>query len=193
MMHLLLHAAGNMRSRALRMIQLHDIAKFAERLEASDWDELLTARIKGQALWWAAPPLMLTARYYTSAIPAFVFARLEKQCPWLLRGIARRQSISDVSWSNIRIQALPGIEWSQSLREAFVFMFRRVLPSREARSELKRFSEYHSGGSQIPWYGISQAARIFRWMFSRPPRVQTLLSVRAALSQQTDESRETKQ
>jgi hypothetical protein len=191
MTHLLLHAAGNMRARALRMIQLHDIARLAERFVASDWEELLVARANGQALWWAVPPLILAARYYSGTIPAFVFARLQAGCPWLLRKIARSQLVADVSWSNIRVHALPGIEWSQSLAEAVVFVFRRVLPNREARLELKRFSAYHSGGSEIPWYGISQAARIFRWVFSHPPRVQTLLSVRAALAQQRDESNDT--
>ena len=39
MMHLLLHAAGNIRARALRLIQLHDIALLAERLNAEDWEE----------------------------------------------------------------------------------------------------------------------------------------------------------
>jgi hypothetical protein len=188
MMHLLLHAAGNMRARALRMIQLHDIARLAERFAAGDWEELLTARVNGQALWWAVPPLMLTARYYERAIPAWVLAGLEKQCSWLLRRIARRQLVSDVSWSNIRIQALPGIEWSQSPREAVVFVFRRLVPNREARLELKRFSTFHSGGAKIPWYGISQAARIFRWVFSHPPRVQTMLSVRAALARHEEAS-----
>jgi hypothetical protein len=191
MMHLLLHAAGNMRARALRMIQLHDIAKLAERFASSDWEELLAARANGQALWWAVPPLMLTARYYAGTIPAFVFARLRAECPWLLRKITQSQLVADVSWSNIRVNALPGIEWSQSPREALVFMFQRVLPNREARMELKRFSVYHSGGSEIPWYGISQVARIFRWVFSRPPRVQTLLAVRAALSQPNDNSSDT--
>ena len=142
----------------------------------------MTARVNGQALWWAVPPLMMTARYYVGTIPALVSGRMEKECPWLLRRIAGRQLVSDVSWSNIRIQALPGIEWSQSPREAFVFVFRRLVPNREARLELKRFSAFHSGGSKIPWYGISQAARIFRWAFSHPPRVQTMLAVRAALA-----------
>jgi hypothetical protein len=187
MMHLLLHAAGNMRARALRLIQLHDIAKLAEKLVPSDWEELLAARPNGQALWWAVPPLILTARYYAGTIPAFVLARLPEECHWLLRKITLSQLVADVSWSNMRVHALPGIEWSRTLGEAVVFMFRRVLPNREARLELTRFSAYHSGGSEIPWYGISQAARILRWVFSHPPRVQTLLSVRAALAQQRDE------
>jgi len=41
MRHLLLHAAGNIRARALRQMQLHDIALLAPRMKASDWSELL--------------------------------------------------------------------------------------------------------------------------------------------------------
>lgn len=181
MMHLLLHAAGNMRSRALRLIQLHDIALLAARLTRSDWDELLGARPSGQTLWWALPPLSLTARYYPRAIPAFVMIRLEAECQWLLRKTSRGQTLTDVSWSNIDIAALPGIEWSRTPREALRFVSRRIWPSRDDRLELQHFAADHPGASEVPWYGISQSGRILRWVFSRPPRVQTLLSVRAAL------------
>src|SRR5262249_9504434 len=37
MKHLLLHAAGSMRARALRGIQLHDIALLAKRMSDDDW------------------------------------------------------------------------------------------------------------------------------------------------------------
>jgi hypothetical protein len=186
MTHLLLHAAGNMRSRGLRMIQLHDIAKLAVRLKPGDWQEILSAGSLAHASWWAMPPLLLTARYYSGAIPAFVLDSADKYCARRLLSLARRQTISDVSWSNVRVEALPGIEWSRSPREALVFFYRRLMPSAETRLELKRFSTFHARGSEIPWYNISQAARIWRWAFSRPPRVQTLLSVRAALSGQND-------
>src|SRR3984957_7161663 len=53
MLHLLLHAAGNMRARALRLIQLHDIALLAARFVAADWRELLAMRPAGRKLWWA--------------------------------------------------------------------------------------------------------------------------------------------
>src|SRR5450631_2769976 len=49
MMHLLLHAAGNMRARALRLIQLHDIALLAARFVQGDWDELVAMRPNGHA------------------------------------------------------------------------------------------------------------------------------------------------
>ena len=41
MRHLLLHAAGNMRAHALRLVQLHDIALLAPRLDAAAWERLL--------------------------------------------------------------------------------------------------------------------------------------------------------
>jgi hypothetical protein len=188
MMHLLLHAAGNMRAHALRLIQLHDIARLAARFSPGDWKELLTTRPNGQALWWAAAPLILTAQYCPAVIPATVIARLDEECPWLLGKVARHQSLTDVSWSNIKVYAFPGIEWSRTPREALRFMISRMWPSCETRVELQRFAAHNPGASEIPWYGISQAARILRWAFSKPPRVQTLLSVRAALAQRFDET-----
>jgi hypothetical protein len=183
MLHLLLHAAGNMRARALRLIQLHDIALLAARFGSADWEELVAMRPDGRTLWWALAPLMLTARYYPARIPPVLFPVLGMECPWLLGRLTRRQQIADVSWSNIRIEAFPGVEWSRTPAEALEFMSSRIWPSREARLELKEGAAQMPGSSAIPWYGSSHAARIVRWVFSRPPRVQTLLSVRAALSQ----------
>lgn len=188
MMHLIFHAAGNIRAHALRLIQLHDIAKLAARFAVSDWEELLNARANNRGLWWAVPPLLMTVRYYPAAIPAFVIARLNKHCPWLLGKFAGRQLLADVSWSNIWVHAFAGIEWSRTPQEALVFIFARIWPDFEARRELQRFASHHPGASKIPWYGISQGARILRWMSSKPPRVQTLLSVRAALAQPYDEA-----
>ena len=187
MLHLLLHAAGNMRAHALRLIQLQDIVRLAGRFGARDWEELLSARPNGRALWWAVPPLVLTVRYNPAAVPAHVIARLHRECPWLLGKFARRQLLTDVSWSNFKAYALPGIEWSRTLNEALRFALSRIWPHRDARRELQFYAAHHPGASQIPWYGISQGARILRWIFLRPPRVQTLLSVRAALAQHHDQ------
>ena len=188
MMHLLLHATGNMRAHALRLIQLQDIARLASRFKAVDWEELLVARPNGQRLWWTVPPLALTAHYYPTAIPAAVLARVERQCSWFLNKLSRQQRLTNVSWSNIKVHAFPGIQWSRTPREAVRFMFSRMVPSRDARIEIQRFAANQPQASNIPWYGISQGERILRWLFSRPPRVQTLLSVRAALADCNDES-----
>lgn len=181
-MHLLLHAAGNMRARALRLIQLHDIALLAARLGPADREEIIAARVDGQALWWASPPLRLTARYYPIAIPPGLCERLVSECTWWLNRRARQQQLTDVSWSNIRVEAFPGLEWSRTPGEAITFMRSRIWPSRAALLELKEGAAQIPESVTIPWYGISHGARILWWVFFRPPRVQTLLSVRAALA-----------
>ncbi len=61
MAHLLLHAAGSMVKRSLRLINLHDIALLARRMPEDEWVTL--------AQWWALPPLLLTAHYYAGAYP----------------------------------------------------------------------------------------------------------------------------
>jgi hypothetical protein len=182
MMHLLLHAAGNMRAHALRLIQLCDIVRLAERFRPNDWADLLDARSNGRDLWWAMPPLALTARYHPGAIPPSVLEQLSARCSWLLRRLSRRQRLSEVSWSNIRIYALPGLEWCSSPQEAVRFVISRAWPSRQTRTELRRFAAHQVGAGEIPWYGLSQGRRILRWAFSNPPRVQALLPIRAALA-----------
>ena len=188
MMHLLLHAAGNMRAHALRLIQLHDIARLATHFGPRDWEELVNARPSDRALWWALPPLTLMARYYPKAVPAFVTTQLSVECPWLLRRRASRECLADVSWSNIKIYAFPGIEWARTPREALSFMARRIWPTRENRMELERFNSHYPGAATVPWYGISQVGRALRWVFAKPLRVQALLPVRAALAQRHEEA-----
>ena len=183
MLHLLLHAAGNMRARALRLIQLHDIALLAPCLTSGDWEEMFAMRPDGRSLWWAFAPVQLIARYYPATISSVLSVDQDTNCPWLLRSRARCQRLSDVSWSNIRIAAFPGLEWSRTPLHALAFMKSRIWPTREARIELGEGASQIPGAAAVPWYGISHGARILRWVFTRPPRVQTLLSVRAALAQ----------
>jgi Uncharacterised nucleotidyltransferase len=183
MMHLLLHAAGNMRARALRLIQLHDVALLAARFGRDDWEELLTARPDDRGPWWAFAPMMLTARYYPGVIPPSVLAQLRTHCPPLLRKHTHRRGLVGVSWSNILIEPFPGLEWSRTPGEALRFMRSRIRPSRDALRELSEGAAEIPDVSAVPWYGMSHGKRILRWIFTRPPRVQTLLVVRAALSQ----------
>ena len=162
MMHLLLHAAGNMRPRALRLIQLHDIALLSARLTPGDWELLTTGGPRGGAFWWALAPLMLVARYYPNSVPPSLCSRLGAECTWYLRLCSRRQRLSDVSWSRIRIEAFPGLEWSSCTREALEFMASRIWPSREARIELAEGVAQIPDSGTIPWYGLSHGARIMR-------------------------------
>jgi hypothetical protein len=186
MLHLLLHAAGNMRANALRLIQLHDIAMLALRFTPKDWEEVMTIQVQNHGLWWALPPLTLTTRYYPAAVPTSVIAHLRQECPWLLSKRCEKLFVADVSWSNMWVHAFPGIEWSRSPQEALKFMLSRLWPSRERELEAQLMVSHHPGAAEIPWYGISQRARILRWLFSKPPRVQTLVAVRAALAQRDD-------
>jgi hypothetical protein len=186
MLHLLLHAAGNIRSHALRLIQLEDIARFARNFSEADWRELESLGASRAGIWWALPPLSLTARYYPGTIPESVIERVGSKCPWWLRRSIEQRSLCDVSWSNLRVYAFPGIEWSRSPLEAGRLMLNRIWPDPEARTQMSWFAAHHPGASGIPWYGISQARRMLRWAVSKPPRVQALLPVQAALMQPYD-------
>jgi hypothetical protein len=179
LLHLLLHAAGNMRAHALRQVQLHDIAKIASLLYDRDWSTLFER--ENEQSWWLFPPLALTARYYPRDIPAQVLRAAGAACPSLLRRAAARQSLTDVSWSNLRIHALPGIVWSRTPLDALRFVLSRVSPSRRSLAELEFTRCAQPQLDEVPWYGMSHGRRILRWLFSRPPRVQTIVSVRAAL------------
>lgn len=181
LLHLLLHAAGNMRAHALRQIQLHDIAALARLLAERDWQTLLEAPRHADAPWWVYPPLLLAARYYPGRIPAELLRIARAASPRVLRLAAERRTLTDVSWSNLRIHAFPGIAWARSPLEALSFIRSRVLPSRVALDELIVARRTLPTLDQVPWYGLSHGSRILRWVFSRPPRVQTMNSVRAAL------------
>jgi hypothetical protein len=180
LLHLLLHAAGNIRAHALRQVQLHDIALVSSLFYDGDWEVLLEGRGR-QSPWWLYPPLALTARYYPGCVPAEVLRVAHSRCPPILRAAAARQSLTDVSWSNLRIRAFPGIAWSRTPLDALRFIWSRASPGRRALRELDLALRAQPQLDQVPWYGVSHGARIVRWLFSRPPRVQTIVSVRAAL------------
>ena len=178
--HLLLHAAGNMRAHALRQVQLHDIAMLARRLGPGEWQHLLDPRRPG-GRWWLYPPLALAADYYAGCIPPAALAAARAACrPWLRRA-QRGVTLTRVSWSNLRIAAFPGIAWSGSPVEALSFVRSRVFPDRKALEEIEDARRAMATLDRIPWYGESHRKRNARWVFSRPPRVQTMNSVQAAL------------
>jgi hypothetical protein len=179
--HLLLHAAGNMRAQAVRLIQLKDITSLAARFGAADWDELLHANNSGLP-WWALPPLLLAQRCFPVDIPARVVAGIESRCEPALRAAARALSLHDASWSNLRIAALPGLYWSGSFVETLRYARTRLLPSRRALGELEVAADAQPQGAAMPWYRQSHGRRVARWLFSRPPRVQTMSCVLAALA-----------
>jgi hypothetical protein len=183
MTHLLLHAAGSMPFQTLRLLQLHDIALLSSRMTESDWDGVLAHGPRGSRLWWAFPPLFLVSRYYRSTIPIRVLATLANDCSYLLERVAKHATLYEVSYSYLWVDALPGIEWSQSVREMVVYAASRVRPSAEVVVRREHLAKTEAWANQSQWSRLSQSRRILRWVTSRPTRPVTMHAVRAALGQ----------
>lgn len=183
LMHLVVHAAGSMASRDLRLMHLHDLSLVCARMQPEDWREILRRGDADTGPWWFLPPLRLAAHYFPDIVPHGVLTHLERGCPaWLNRRTAR-QSLTDVSLSSVWIRAFPGIEWSQSLRETFRFVAGRVRPDAEARTIRRTDSETAAWATQARWQNLSQRSRIVRWVTSRPTRTATMYVIREALAQ----------
>ena len=180
MSHLLLHAAGNICGRSLRLMHLNDISLLATRMVARDWNELWGAH-GGDAPWWALPPLRLVARYYRHAVPETVLARLERDCPPLLRAVSRRQTLTRVSCSELWLHALAGIEWSRSFGEAVHHLARHVRPTDEARKERADMARTQLWLQGQDWVTSPRRRRALIWLVRPVPRMDTLYVVRAAL------------
>jgi hypothetical protein len=181
MIHLLLHAAGSMPSKILRLVQLHDIALLSARMSELDWNLLLEAAAGGR-LWWAFPPLKLTSRYYAGKIPVRVLEALGRQCAFMLRRGADHRSLYEVSLSYLWVDAFPGIEWSQSFSEAFEYAASRLRPNANQLAARERLAETEMWAHQDEWAALSQSRRIFKWIASRPTRPVTMHAVSAALA-----------
>lgn len=181
MIHLLLHAAGSMAFQSLRLLQLHDLAQLSSRMTEADWDQVLAQRGRGGRLWWAFPPLNLASRYFSSHIPKRVLAALAEDCPYLLDMVSKRRTLYEVSYSYPCVDALPGVEWAQSIREMFEYALSRVRPSAEQIALREHSVKTDAWASQDQWARLSQGRRIVRWMTSRPPRAVTMHAVNAAL------------
>jgi hypothetical protein len=180
MRHLLLHAAGNMRANAMRFLQIYEISVCARRMTAEDWLALRGADPRRSA-WWIFPALSMAERYFPGSVPGGHLEDFARACRPRLRARYRSCTVYEVSWSNLRIPALPGVEWARTWREALRFARSRALPKREALDDLAKGLATLPNQSSARWYRATHAERIVRWVFSRPPRVQTILTVRAAL------------
>jgi hypothetical protein len=128
-----------------------------------------------------SPVLDLAQRYYPDSFPG-VIAEFRERTPRWLRRATRHMTLTGLSWSNLRIAAFPGIQWARSPGEALRFMRSRVFPEPVALDELEFARQSQPALMQLPWYGIPHAQRMLRWAFTRAPRVQTVMSVQAALA-----------
>jgi hypothetical protein len=180
--HVLAHAAGSMTHRGLRLIQLCDISRVARRMTPADWEEFMQLQRRERRLWWAAPPLMLTARYFPEAVRRDALMELERACPLMLRRVTQRRMLADFSYSHLYIDPIPGIIWARSPLQALRYVGSRIFPSREQRAQMQLASRTGPWSSEPRWHRQSQARRILQWLSSRPTRTETLQPVRAALA-----------
>jgi hypothetical protein len=183
MTHLLLHAAGSMAYQSLRLLHLHDLAQLSPQLTEEDWNAVLKAGERGDRPWWAFPPLNLTSRYFPAKIPVWVLTALADDCPYLLKRAARHRALCDVSYSHLWVDAFPGMEWSQSLREVLGYVASRVRPSSRHIAVRTHTAKSEGWAIQGQWSRLSQSRRILQWITSRPTRPVTMHAVRAAFAQ----------
>jgi len=181
--HLLLHAAGSMAYKSLRFLNLEDLARLSSAMASEDWNEFLKARRNPGGLWWAFPPLRLASRYFPTKIPGGVLAATADDCPYLLERASRHRSLYDVSLSYPWVNAFPGIEWAQSLREMLGYTASRVWPSREHIASRAIAAKSEAWASDGQWPRLSQVRRILRWLTSSPVRPTTMHGVSAALAE----------
>ena len=181
MRHLLLHTAGNLQTGTLRFIQLHDIACFAARLDARDWEQLALQDADRRGPWWALPPLRLASLHFPGAIPAPVIRQAERSSRPLLRWSSRRRSLVDASLSAARIRAVPGLLWSASVAEASALIVQRLIPGQQVRA-VRLHMTTQAAYSGSTWTHASQAMKILRWTFQQPPASAALYSIRQALA-----------
>jgi hypothetical protein len=184
LMHLVLHAAGSMVNREMRLLQLHDLALVCGTMRDQDWEEILQqGQLPGQGPWWFLPPLQLARRYYPNIVPSSVISRLQGSCPARLNRAVIRQCLTDFSLSSVWIRAFPGIHWPRSVAEGVRYMLGRVRPDAEARAIRKNDAASSPwAASDNPWHGRSQRSRIVRWITSRPTRPATMYVMRQTLA-----------
>lgn len=184
LMHLVLHAAGAMASRDLRLVHVHDLALVCGGMLAEEWEEVLRLGESGtQSPWWFLPPLQLASRYYHNIIPGSVLLRLQSACPARLRWATRRRCVTDFSLSSVWASAFPGIEWAQSGSEAVRYILGRVRPDAEAR-RIRTIDTANAGwATHSNWHALPQRYRILRWITSRPTRPATMYAIRETLAQ----------
>jgi hypothetical protein len=179
-LHLLLHAAGNLSSRAIRLMHLRDIALLAARMSAQDWEQLLSLSDSPRALWWAFPPLEMLNRYQPGLVPRPVLDTLRPGCPWALRRLCHHSTLSQLSFASMSIPAFPHLAWCASPRERLRYMRQRLLPDRDHLSQ-RRNTGREQWAAEDPWSRLSQARRVVRWLFARPPRRAAMYVVELAL------------
>jgi Uncharacterised nucleotidyltransferase len=179
LLHLLLHAAGNLCNRGFRLIHLHDIALLGATMTAQQWEPFLSLG-PPKALWWAFPPLEMVNRYHPGLVPQAVLNTFRLACPWALRRLCHHANLSQLSYSSLSIPAFPAIAWCRSPRERLRYVRQRLLPGAEQLAG-RNVTACEKWAVQDPWSRLSQGRRMVRWLLARPPRQAGMYIVEAAL------------
>ena len=181
MLHLLLHAAGNIMPRSMRLIHLHDIALLAARLSSEEWQQLTQLRVAGRPMWWAVPPLRLVQRYYRHCVPEGVVKQLSPACPRALNRASAHQLLSDVSLTELGNRLFPALDWTKTLSEKLEYVRGRFHPGPEQRAILA-MGRAESWAVNSGWSDMSRTRRALRGLLLRTPRPPPMYVVRAALA-----------
>lgn len=179
MTHLLLHAAGSVCGRSLRLLHLHDMAQLSRRMRRAEWEPLWQG---DEAPWWAYPPLRLVDRYFPGAIPRAVLRRLRRDTTPLLRAASSRQTLTSVSCSHLWLHLLPGVEWVRTPGDLATLLLRRVRPSRESREERVDMLRTQAWLQGQEWVRQGHVRRVVTALTRPVPRMDTLYVVRGALA-----------
>jgi hypothetical protein len=180
LLHLLLHAAGNLCNRAFRLMHLHDIALLAATMTAQQWEQLLSMSSAPQAFWWAYPPLEMLDRYQPGLLPQRVLNRFRLVCPWALRRLCHQSNLSQMSFASLSIPAFPAMAWCTSPRQRLRYVRERLLPGPEQLAG-RNLTAAEQWAVQDPWSRLPQGRRVLRWLFARPPRQAGMYIAAAAL------------
>lgn len=186
MRHLLLHAAGNLCHRSVRLIQLHDIALLGARLDAEAWRQALAPASDGRPAWWAVAPLALARKLFPGQLPperlGTAWASAVQACPRaLLRCVARR-GLVESSMSHLNLPMLPGIEWSHSAGEAITCAWRRLHLPREERAMRRQTAVTEHWQATSAWLRQPRWLKLLSFLRGAPPRVQTMYNLHHALA-----------
>jgi len=182
MRHLLLHAAGNVCNRCVRLIQLHDIARLAIGLDVTQWDEALAPASDGRPAWWAVPPLRLVQTLFPGCLPeaaTVALARATAACPPWLRHADFDLVETSLSW--LAIPMLPGIVWSRRPAEAIGLAWQRLRPGHDGRVITTEWLSRQHCMADSAWSYRPRWLKALSFLLGSPPRVQTLYSLHQAL------------
>jgi hypothetical protein len=139
LLHLAAHASVDALSRRLRLIQLLDLARLAEQLNPSDWQNVDAWAASPNAARFIWPSLALARHVVGARVPTTVLDSLARQVkPALVEWVAAA-NLDELSWFGGPSAPRPLDEvlriWPYSRREAVVVWRFIVLPARAALAD----------------------------------------------------------